>query len=84
MTAGLQKRAGVMEYWSGGVMNQNQTETHQPRFRANRGMIICPLQAIMQKQIQGGVPIILATLKCPEVHYPLLPYSNTPLLAPGA
>ena len=69
-----------MEYRSGGVLDQNQTETHQPSFRANRGMIICPQQAIMQKQIQGGVPIICATLKCPEMHYLLLQFSNTPLL----
>jgi len=63
-------------------MDQNQTEAHQPCFRAYRGMIICPVKVIRQKQIQGGVcqsfwrPLYAR----PEMHYPLLPYSNTPLL----
>jgi hypothetical protein len=37
------------------------------------------VKAIRQRQIHGGVPIILATLKCPKMHYRLLPSSNTPL-----
>jgi len=80
MTVGLQNRAGVMEYWSGGMMDQNQAETHQPWFKANRSMIICPVNAIRQKTVSGWSPIILATLKGPAMHCPLLPYSNTPLL----
>jgi hypothetical protein len=44
----------VMEYWSFGVMGENQTGEYKPCFRAYHDMIIFSVKVIGQKRILGG------------------------------
>jgi len=44
--------AGVVQYWSAGVLGIIQTEAFKSYFRQHGDMIICSVKVIRQKQIQ--------------------------------
>ena len=69
-----------MEFWSDGILGKNWIAEYHPYNIAHRDMIIFLGKVIGQKQIRSGVQNIVTTLICPGMLFPLLQYSNTPVL----
>ncbi len=61
-------------------MNENWTAAYHMYYKANPDLITWLDRVIRQKQIRHVVPIIITILILPGVIFPLLQYSNTPLI----